>query len=190
MTETEALRKNEGLAQLLKTNGNSLLALAHATIDQYLTGEASNQEFNIPDETFGVFVSVYVKDELRGCIGITDPPLPLTQTVAKLSISAAFKDTRFKPLEKKHLGRYGVEMSFIASMEQVSSFEEIEIGKHGVVVKHKFKKGILLPEVAVEKNWDSADFVKNCAEHKAHISKENMEQAEIYRFETMKLADR
>ncbi len=83
-----------------------LINLARDVISAYF----ENKEFAVSKEIksefkddTGVFVSLYVKDELIGCIGFAEPVMPLYQAVIDAAKGAAFEDPRFPPLKKEQL---------------------------------------------------------------------------------------
>jgi uncharacterized protein (TIGR00296 family) len=43
------------------------------------------------------------------------------------------------------------------------SIEEIEVGKHGLVIDAGFTRGLLLPQVATEQGWDREQFLRHTA---------------------------
>ncbi|MFN4196766.1 MAG: AmmeMemoRadiSam system protein A, partial [Caldimicrobium sp.] len=119
----------------------------------------SREEFPHLYEKRGVFVTLFIKGELRGCIGNLAPERPLYKEVVEVALNSAFKDPRFPPLEKKELDEIEIEISLLSPMKR-AKVEDIEVGKHGIFIKKGFYRGILLPQVAVEHNWDRETFLK------------------------------
>lgn len=134
-------------------------------------------------EPLGAFVSVYVKDKLRGCIGRFEVDTPLFQTVHELAISASIRDTRFKSLHFDELNDLHIEISVLSPLERIYRLDEIEVGKHGIYLRKGLHSGTFLPQVAVAKNWSAEEFVRNCAKFKAGIGYEGWCDAEMYVFE-------
>jgi len=113
----------------------------------------------------------------------------LIENVIRMAIAAAFKDTRFPPLEKNELPQIHIEISILGELEAVQSLDEIQIGVHGIWIKHKNGQGTYLPEVATEQNWSRDQFVMYCAREKAGLSPEACAEAEIFRYEVCKIKE-
>jgi AmmeMemoRadiSam system protein A len=110
-------------------------------------------------EEYGVFVTLKIKKNLRGCIGYVEGIKPLQEAVVDMAISAAFRDPRFSPITKSELDDLQVEISVMSPLEEINSPDEIVIGTHGLVIEKGFNRGLLLPQVATEYNWDSETFL-------------------------------
>jgi hypothetical protein len=134
-------------------------------------------------EPRGVFVTLYRKGELRGCIGQITPRMPLADAVEAMAREAAFGDPRFSPLRSDELGDIKIEISVLTPLKKIGSVEDIEIGKHGIVIARKGSVGLLLPQVATEYNWDRTEFLEHCC-LKAGLSRDmwNDKETEIYVF--------
>src|ERR1051326_2799666 len=117
----------------------------------------------------GAFVTLRIENILRGCIGYVDPVKPLRETVRLASAKAALEDTRFSPILPEELPDVWIELSVLLPMERITGIEEIEIGRHGVVVDSGRLRGLLLPQVAVEYGWSRGRFVGGTA-RKAGLS--------------------
>jgi AmmeMemoRadiSam system protein A len=117
----------------------------------------------------GAFVTLRIENILRGCIGYVDPVKPLRETVRLASAKAALEDTRFSPILPEELPDVWIELSVLSPMERITGIEEIEIGRHGVVVDSGRLRGLLLPQVAVEYGWSRETFVGQTA-RKAGLS--------------------
>ena len=114
-------------------------------------------------EPCGAFVTLRIANSLRGCIGYVDPIKPLLETVRIVSAKAALEDTRFAPISPDELPDVWIEISVLSPMQRISRIEEIEVGKHGVVVQLGRLRGLLLPQVAVEFGWNRETFVSQTA---------------------------
>jgi hypothetical protein len=141
------------------------------------TLEAKLQGKPIPDfkfehekfrEKYGVFVTLKKGDDLRGCIGLIRGIEPLADAIPDMAISAATKDPRFNPVTYEELKDITIEISVLTPMTPVENFEEIEIGKHGLMLQLGPNSGLLLPQVPVEWNWDVEEFLDNLC-HKAGL---------------------
>ena len=138
-----------------------LLNLAHAAIASALTGQSISLDPPSPHlaELRGAFTTIYIRGELRGCVGYVFPIYSLYRTVAETARSAALEDTRFLPVSSEEAGHVEVSLS-ILSTTQVIRPEEVEIGKHGLLISQHGRRGLLLPQVPVEHGWDRATFLE------------------------------
>jgi AmmeMemoRadiSam system protein A len=107
----------------------------------------------------GVFVSLHVGEELRGCIGCVDSVRALPEALSETAIAAASRDPRFEPLTADELAQVEVEISVLSPLRRVASPAEITLGKHGVMVKLGHHQGLLLPQVALHHDWDMETFL-------------------------------
>jgi len=110
-------------------------------------------------ESRGAFVSLYSRGELRGCVGQVENPGPLADVVARSAISAALHDTRFPPVDPDEVANLKVEISVLSVPECISP-EAIVVGTHGLIVMRESFKGLLLPQVAKERNWSVQRFLE------------------------------
>jgi AmmeMemoRadiSam system protein A len=97
---------------------------------------------------------------LRGCIGYVIALLPLWQTVMECSIAAATQDPRFVPVQVKELQAIDIEISVLSPLEKVADPETIQVGSHGLVISQHGRRGLLLPQVAVEYRMDRERFLQ------------------------------
>ena len=98
---------------------------------------------------------------LRGCIGHIIGILPLKETIQKMSVASSTQDPRFPPVELSELNNIDIEVSVLSPPKKISNPEEIEVGKHGIVISKGFFKGVLLPQVATEQGWDRETFLEH-----------------------------
>ena len=110
---------------------------------------------------YGLFVSLHKHGELRGCIGYVEGIKPLLQAVIDMAEAAAFRDPRFEPVTKDELDDLEIEISVLSPLQEIKSIDEIVIGEHGLVIERGFAKGLLLPQVATEYNWDRNTFLEH-----------------------------
>jgi AmmeMemoRadiSam system protein A len=114
-------------------------------------------------EPCGAFVTITERGQLRGCIGYTEVVKPLAEVVSEVAAKAALDDPRFPPVSEDELGEIQLEISVLSPLERVSEVEKIEVGKHGLLLENGYFRGLLLPQVAVEYNWDRETFLQNTA---------------------------
>jgi uncharacterized protein len=117
----------------------------------------------------GVFVTLRNKknNQLRGCIGRPIPDSTLAEALIDSAISSATKDPRFPPIKLSELPNITFEISVMSEPKLIEAkdyrdyLSQIEIGKHGLIVEKGFAKGLLLPQVATEYDWDVETFLSH-----------------------------
>jgi len=151
---------------------------------------------HVPGETAvlmqlaGAFVTLHNHGELRGCIGHVEPNQPLGIVVPRCAIAAGTTDPRFPPITPTELEQLDIEISLLGPLEPIAGPEEIEIGRHGLVVENGWQRGLLLPQVATEWCWDAETFLAQTC-HKAGLSRDAWKQgARIWRFEAEVFGER
>ncbi|NOX54605.1 MAG: AmmeMemoRadiSam system protein B [Planctomycetes bacterium] len=102
----------------------------------------------------GAFVTLKKHGELRGCIGEIFPIRPLYKAVMAQAINAGLADRRFPPVRASELDEIEFEISVLTPPHSVSSYKDIVIGRHGIVLKKDGRSAVFLPQVAVEQGWD------------------------------------
>jgi AmmeMemoRadiSam system protein A len=110
-------------------------------------------------EPRGVFTTVYLDGKLRGCVGYVLPVTPLHQAVAETARAAASQDTRFCPVSREEAPLVQISLSVLSRLKPIDP-EQVEIGRHGLVVTLAGHRGLLLPQVAVEHHWDRVAFLE------------------------------
>ncbi len=160
-------------------DGEYLVKLARKAVEEAFKGRRV-QDTKYTDK-MGAFTTIYLYPHtLRGCIGYPLPVLPLSEAVIRSALAAAFEDPRFPPLREEELGYTVFEVSVLSPPVR-SGPEEVEVGKHGVIVKKGPLQGLLLPQVPVEYGWDREEFLKQ-ASLKAGLPPDGWKDAEIYTF--------
>ena len=142
-----------------------------------------NPQSLIPQLRAGAFVTLRIKGELRGCIGYPEPELLLVDVVERCAVSAAISDPRFPPLGPEEWSDVQLELSVLGPIEPADEIQEVEIGRHGLVVEFGRRRGLLLPQVAVEWGWNAEQFAsQTCA--KAGLPKDAWQKgARLFKFE-------
>jgi AmmeMemoRadiSam system protein B/AmmeMemoRadiSam system protein A len=161
-----------------------LLTIAKNSIIGYATnGKAPDVEMkNQKLKSDGaVFVTVKKNGSLRGCIGNIEPVMPLYQSVMKNAVAACSSDPRFPPVTKEELKDIEVEISILSPLKPLKDVRDIQIGKHGLVIRKDNQRGIFLPQVATEFGWNRETFLEQlCA--KAGLPQGSWKEAELYTF--------
>jgi len=148
---------------LTKEEKTFLLNLARETITNSLKNkpETSAPDFSeILAKELGVFVTLTIDGDLRGCIGYVEGVAPLQQAVSEMALSAAFNDPRFPPVKTDEIADIAIEISVLSPLHTISDISEIEVGRHGIIIEQGIYKGLLLPQVAVSYNWDRDTFLR------------------------------
>ena len=102
----------------------------------------------------GAFVTLKKHGQLRGCIGEIFPIRPLYKAVMAQAINAGLADRRFPPVQASELDEIEFEISVLTPPHSVSSYKQIVIGRHGIVLKKDGRSAVFLPQVAIEQGWD------------------------------------
>ena len=140
----------------------ALLALARAEIGRAIgikSDPSESLESLIPVEfAAGAFVTLRRRGQLRGCIGYPEPEFPLVHVVRQCAISAALSDPRFPPLTAAEWHDIELEISVLGPIAPVAEISQVVIGRHGLIVESGRRRGLLLPQVAVEWNWSADEF--------------------------------
>jgi AmmeMemoRadiSam system protein A len=117
----------------------------------------------------GVFVTLNKNNQLRGCIGYVEGIKPLQTAVEEMAIAAAFNDPRFPPLEKEEMEDLAIEISVLSPLKIIDDINKIDVGKHGLIIESGLHRGLLLPQVALEYNWNNISFLEHTCQ-KAGLS--------------------
>ncbi len=141
-----------------------LLEIARDTIRNTVLGTAQIDR-DIDDPTLeiecGAFVTIHSKGELRGCIGNITAETPLWLTVSNMAVQAGTADPRFPPVSADELDGIDIEISALSPLWKTEDLSEIEVGKHGILIKKGFNQGLLLPQVAIEYGFDRTKFLEH-----------------------------
>ncbi|MCW3138821.1 MAG: TIGR00296 family protein [Methanophagales archaeon] len=156
------------MTMLTEEEGKEGLKLARAAIDKYLSEnikiKAGAHLPAIFEEKRGVFVTLNKYGELRGCIGYPYPIFKLKDAIIDAAISAAVNDPRFPAVTKAELADIDIEITILTTPQVLRVKpkdlpQQIEIGRHGLIVKKGIYQGLLLPQVATEYNWSAEEFL-------------------------------
>lgn len=131
-------------------------AVESAVIRHPLDSLPERPEFAEPQ---GAFVTLTRHGKLRGCIGKIEPADPLVRVVAHCAMAAATEDPRFPPVLLQEVPELEIELSLLSSPSPIR-FEEIDIGRHGLIATRGSQRGLLLPQVADEHDWPVERFLE------------------------------
>jgi len=110
----------------------------------------------------GAFVTLHTVDgDLRGCIGHIEGHLPLIETVYEMAVAAATQDPRFPQVRCAEVPSLQIEVSVMSPITEVENVEDIEVGRHGLIVSRGTRRGLLLPQVATEYGWGREEFLEH-----------------------------
>ena len=161
-----------------------LLKVAREAITAHLEGRNyTPAETEENRRKSGVFVTVKVNGELRGCIGMIKSRTSLVEAVAEMAVSAASDDERFAPLSVDELEKLEIQISVLSPLEVVHRLDSIKVGRDGLMIKLDMHSGLLLPQVAVDHGWDYIEFLEQTC-LKAGLPKNSYKDrsAQIYKF--------
>jgi len=145
----------------------SLLRAAREAIAAHLAG----RQAELPPATGGLcgargaFVTLrrLSDDELRGCVGQMEPSEPLLETVTGMAVAAATRDGRFAPVCASELDSLRIEISVLSPLEPIRP-ADVEVGRHGLLLRYGDRRGVLLPQVPLEHGWDREAFLAHTCE--------------------------
>jgi len=153
---------------------------ARRIIESFFRGDEYEPEI---EGEAGVFVTLRKNGELRGCIGV---PVPMDLKKAlKEAALGAINDPRFPPVKKEEMEEITIEVSVLTPPERVRDpLKEIEIGRHGIIIRYGPYSGLLLPQVPVEQKWGLEEFLDyGCLKAGLPPGCWKNREIEIYRFE-------
>lgn len=167
---------------------DAYVRLARQTIEAYV-GERKQISIpkDLPEEMYesraGVFVSLKEEGRLRGCIGTIAPVQKnIAEEIIANAISASTKDPRFHPVHPDELDKLVYSVDVLGTPEAITSPDELDVKRYGVIVTKGRKRGLLLP------NLDGVDTVEDqiaIAKQKAGISTYD-DDVQLERFEVVR----
>jgi AmmeMemoRadiSam system protein A len=111
----------------------------------------------------GAFVTLKADGKLRGCIGTIEPRDPLYQAVLGNGDKAARHDPRFRPVQADELPGLEVEVSVLTPPRPIATWEEFQVGEHGIILGKDGRRAVFLPEVALEQGWTREETLSHLA---------------------------
>jgi AmmeMemoRadiSam system protein A len=181
MTGKNFILSSDDQQILLHLAANSLyMHFGKAILFEYIQQHSKGLE-----NCCGLFVSLYHREKLRGCIGQFQSDQPLYKLICSITLSSAFHDHRFEPIRSDELNELIIEISVLSPLEPIKSPEELELGKHGIYIRKGLQSGTFLPQVALKTIWNKEEFVANCSKSKAGLGWEGWRDAELFRYEAL-----
>ena len=138
----------------------------------------------LKEKGYGVFVTLHLNGNLRGCIGRFTSSSTLHATIREMARSAAFSDPRFPSLSRSEAPKVKIEVSVLSPLKRIHSIDEFKLGRDGIYMIKGPYHGTFLPQVATETGWTTEEFLGHCARDKAGIGWNGWKDAELYTYQT------
>ena len=180
--------------QLSDSDGVVLVKTARKAVTEFLSnGNRMKLESDLEEKfsfNSGVFVTLNNPDGLRGCIGFPMPEKKLSHAIIEGAIAAATEDPRFPSVKTNELNDIVFEVTVLTPPVEIDVsdpteyLEKIKVGRDGLIIKHSFSSGLLLPQVPVEYGWNVEEFLQHTCE-KAGLARDTWknESVKIEKFE-------
>ena len=180
--------------QLSESDGVVLVKIARKAVTEFLSnGNRMKLESDIGEKfsfNSGVFVTLNNPAGLRGCIGFPMPEKKLSHAIIEGAIAAATEDPRFPSVKTNELNDIVFEVTVLTPPVEIDVsdpteyLEKIKVGRDGLIIKHSFSSGLLLPQVPVEYGWNVEEFLQHTCE-KAGLARDTWknESVKIEKFE-------
>jgi len=180
--------------QLSDTDGVVLVKTARKAVTEFLSnGDRIKLESDLEEKfsfNSGVFVTLNNPDGLRGCIGFPMPEKKLSHAIVDGAIAAATEDPRFPSVKTNELNDIVFEVTVLTPPIEIDVYdpmeylEKIKVGRDGLIIRHSFSSGLLLPQVPVEYGWNTEEFLQHTCE-KAGLARDTWknESVKIEKFE-------
>ena len=172
---------SEGRPQLSDGDKQALLELVRERLIEHLEqGEPSAFEVDSAalKEHRAAFVTWRTKlGELRGCIGEVIAKRPLVESIERMAVASGTEDPRFPPITTDELPHLTVEISALTPMASIRP-ENVDVGRHGLMISKGHRSGLLLPQVPLEQGWDREEYLRGlCA--KAGLAKDAWRESDV-----------
>jgi len=180
--------------QLSDSDGVLLVKAARKAVTEFLSnGNRIKLESDLEKKfsfNSGVFVTLNNPDGLRGCIGFPMPEKKLAHAIIEGAIAAATEDPRFPSVKTNELNDIVFEVTVLTPPVEIDVsdpmeyLEKIKVGRDGLIIRHSFSSGLLLPQVPVEYGWNVEEFLQHTCE-KAGLARDTWknEGVKIEKFE-------
>jgi len=180
--------------QLSDSDGAVLVKTARKAVTEFLSnGNRMKLESDLEEKfsfNSGVFVTLNNPGGLRGCIGFPMPEKKLSHAIIEGAIAAATEDPRFPSVKTNEQNDIVFEVTVLTPPIEIDVsdpteyLEKIKVGRDGLIIKHSFSSGLLLPQVPVEYGWNVEEFLQHTCE-KAGLARDTWknESVKIEKFE-------
>jgi len=180
--------------QLSDSDGVILVKTARNAVTEFLSnGNRMKLESDLEEKfsfNSGVFVTLNNPDGLRGCIGFPMPEKKLSHAIIEGAIAAATEDPRFPSVKTNELNDIVFEVTVLTPPVEIDVsdpmeyLKKIKVGRDGLIIRHSFSSGLLLPQVPVEYGWNVEEFLQHTCE-KAGLARDiwKNESVKIEKFE-------
>lgn len=159
-----------------------LLLLARFVIESGFKTEIeepqSDEVLDILQSKSGAFVTLTINKKLRGCIGFVQADQELIKTIMEAAYQAAFHDPRFPRLSEEEYPNISIEISVLSEPFPLESYDEIVIGKHGLILEDLGRKALLLPQVPIEHKFDRNAYLSALC-NKAGLPKDSWKESQL-----------
>ena len=180
--------------RLSDSDGVVLVKTARKAVTEFLSnGNRMKLESDLEEKfsfNSGVFVTLNNPGGLRGCIGFPMPEKKLSRAIIEGAIAAATEDPRFPSVKTNELNDIVFEVTVLTPpvvvnvSDPMEYLEKIKVGRDGLIIRHSFSSGLLLPQVPVEYGWNVEEFLQHTCE-KAGLARDTWknESVKIEKFE-------
>ena len=174
-------------------DGIMLVQMARSVVTEYITNNNKISEQNFKEKfsfNGGVFVTINDKSGLRGCIVFPLAVKKLSDALTNAAISASTDDPRFPSIKQDELNDLVFEVTVLSDTKEISTnspdeiINSIKIGRDGLIIEKGSQSGLLLPQVAIEYNWNAKQLLEQTC-HKAGLPSDSWKDntIEILKFQ-------
>ncbi len=161
---------------LMKIARDSIKALFYDDVKPI--DESEIKKYPVLEKKAGAFVTLTEDKRLRGCIGYIIADRPLYETISDAAVQAAIHDPRFPELTKDEYDRIDLEISVLSEPFPIESYDDIVVGKHGLILTEGFHRGLLLPQVPIEHNMNKEEYLTALC-HKAGLHGDTWKEKQL-----------
>jgi AmmeMemoRadiSam system protein A len=128
-------------------------SIAHGLVHQAPMTLTADDRPGVLGARLASFVTLRQEEMLRGCVGSMEPVRPLAESVAEAAFNAAFRDSRFPPLQEKELRVITIDISVLSALEPVTApseaalLSQLEPGVDGLLLEEGWRRATFLPKV-------------------------------------------